>query len=216
MKKGDPVYLTVSDGPKLATLPNVTKLTAVEAKAALETEKLVYKEALHVFDESALAGTVMSWTVDGQTMQPGKQVNKNSVVEVLISDGPKPRQVPEIRSMNWEEAKAAVEAAGLKAVRQEDIFSDKWAAGIVARLDPGVEAELPRGGEVKIAISKGSDLVPVPNVYADTLEKAVELLKQAGLEQGTIDGPIDRRVIGIDPKEGTLVKRGTKINLHLG
>jgi eukaryotic-like serine/threonine-protein kinase len=215
LKKGDSILLTVSDGPRLAKLPNITKLTNGEAKKLLEGEKLVYKEA-RVFDEDAPIDTVMSWTVEGQTLAVDAAVAKGTVVEAVVSDGPKPRQVPEIRSMNWEQAKAAIEAAGLKAVRVEDIFSDKWGAGIVASIDPGVERELPRGGEVKIAISKGPDLVVVPNIYASSLTKAVEVLKEAGLEQGTIEGPIERPVISCDPPPGTKVKRGTPVNLRLG
>jgi beta-lactam-binding protein with PASTA domain len=69
---------------------------------------------------------------------------------------------------------------------------------------------------VKIAISKGPDVVIVPNIYASSLTKAVEVLKEAGLEQGTIEGPIDRPVISCDPPPGTKVKRGTKVNLRLG
>lgn len=216
LKKGDSIYLTVSDGPKLAKLPDITKLTSAEAKKLLESEKLVYKEAPRVFDENALIDTVMSWTVEGQTLAVDSAVAKGTVVEAVVSDGPKPRQVPEIRSLNWEQAKATIEAAGLKAVRLEDMFSDKWAAGIVANIDPEIESELPRGGEVKIKISKGPDLVVVPNIYASSLTKAVEVLKEAGLEQGTIDGPIDRPVISCDPPPGTKVKRGTKVNLRLG
>jgi eukaryotic-like serine/threonine-protein kinase len=216
LKKGDSIYLTVSDGPKLAKLPDITKLTSAEAKKLLESEKLVYKEAPKVFDENALIDTVMSWTVEGQTLAVDAAVAKGTVVEAVVSAGPKPRQVPEIRSMNWEQARAAIEAAGLKAVKLEDIFSEKWAAGIVASIDPGVESELPRGGEVKIAISKGPDVVIVPNIYASSLTKAVEVLKEAGLEQGTIEGPIDRPVISCDPPPGTKVKRGTKVNLRLG
>jgi eukaryotic-like serine/threonine-protein kinase len=215
LKKGDSIYLTLSDGPKLAKLPDITKLPFEDAKKLLETEKLVYKEASRVFDEDAPINTVMSWSVAGQTLPVGSEVAKGTVVEAVVSDGPKARQVPEIRSMNWEDAKAAVEAAGLKPVRQEDIFSDKWAAGIVAAIDPGVERELPRGGEVKIAISKGPDLVTVPRIYADSLTKAVEVLKEAGLEQGTIEGPIDRIVVDTNPKEGTKVKRGTPVDIKL-
>jgi eukaryotic-like serine/threonine-protein kinase len=104
----------------------------------------------------------------------------------------------------------------LKAVRQEDIFSDKWNAGIVARIEPGIETELPRDSEVKIWISKGADVVEVPNIYADSLEKAVELIKAAGLVQGTIDGPIDRVVTAQDPLPGTKVRRGTSVKIRLG
>jgi eukaryotic-like serine/threonine-protein kinase len=101
-------------------------------------------------------------------------------------------------------------------VRLEDIFNDKWAAGIVAHIEPGIETELPRGSEVKINISKGPDVVVVPNIYADSLEKAVEKLKEAGLEQGTIEGPIDRRVIASDPAPNVTVRRGTVVKIRLG
>jgi eukaryotic-like serine/threonine-protein kinase len=216
LRKGEPVVLTISDGPTFSKLPDITKLPTGEAKALLESQKLVFNVASKVFDEDKPADTVMSWSVEGKPMAVLSEVPKGTQIDAIVSQGPKPRQVPEIRSMTWEQAKAAIEAVQLKAVRQEDIFNDKWAVGIVAHIEPGIESELPRGSEVKINISKGPDVVVVPNIYADSLEKAVEKLKEAGLEQGTIDGPIDRRVIASDPAPNATVRRGTVVKIRLG
>ena len=137
----------------------------------------------------------MSWTVQGKVLAAETEVNKNTPVEVVVSQGPKPHQIPELRGLTWEQIRAALDGVQLKAVRQEDIYSDKWKLGVLAKVEPGIETVVPRGTEVKIWISKGPDVVTVPNVYADSAGKAAQKLTEAGLVQGTIDGPIDRRVI---------------------
>ncbi len=216
LKKGGTLTLWVSDGPTLSKLPELTTRSQADATKLLTDQKLAITVLGQEYDEVAAPDVVLQWTLNGQTIGAGTEVPKGTSIEVVTSKGPAPRKVPEIRSMNWEQAKAAVESVNLLPVRIDDLFSDKWPAGIVARIEPGVDTEVPRGTEVRIGISKGPDVVEVPQIYGNSLTKAVEILTAAGLVQGTIEGPITRIVIGCDPPPGTVVKRGTVVKLRLG
>jgi serine/threonine-protein kinase len=216
LKKGDTITITVSDGPKPSPLPDVTNLPKADAEAALAAQKLKLKEVSQANDEVVPVGSVISWTVNGLTLKPGSAVEKGTQVDVVVSSGPAPRVIPDIRGMTWENTKAAIEAAGFKVKRLEDIFSDKRDAGIVAYIDPEFGTTQPRDSEVRVAISKGPDVVVVPNIYGTSVPKAEELLKEAGLERSTLDGPLDRPVIEADPKPGTVVRRGSKVKVRTG
>jgi eukaryotic-like serine/threonine-protein kinase len=216
LKKGGVITVHVSDGPTLSKVPDLTARPKAEAEALLTGLKITLNETSRVADEAVAPDAIISWTVAGKAVTPGDQIPKGSTIDVVVSSGPAPRKVPEIRGMNWEQAKAAIEGVQLKAQRLDDIFTEKWAAGIVASIEPGVETELPRDSVVKIAISKGPDNVVVPNIYGSTIQKAEQLLTDAGLVRDTITGPIDRYVIASDPKPNTVVKRGTKVNIRLG
>jgi eukaryotic-like serine/threonine-protein kinase len=216
LKKGGVITVHVSDGPTLSKVPDLTSRPKSEAEALLTPLKLTLNETSRVADEGVAPDSIISWTVAGKAVTPGDQIPKGSVIDIVVSSGPAPRRVPEIRGMNWEQAKAAIEAVQLKAQRLDDIFNEKWAPGIVASIEPGVDAELPRDGVVQIAISKGPDNVVVPNIYGSTIQKAEQLLADAGLVRDSITGDLNRNVLSSDPKPGTVVKRGAKVSIRLG
>jgi hypothetical protein len=66
------------------------------------------------------------------------------------------------------------------------------------------------------ATATTNDVVVVPNIYGTSVTSAEELLIAAGLRLGTVDGPLDRPVIDADPKPGTVVRRGTIVNVRTG
>ena len=67
-----------------------------------------------------------------------------------------------------------------------------------------------------LAMTLVHHVVTVPNVYGQSLTDAVANLVAAGLTQGTITGPIDKKVIGLSPDQGAVVKRGTAVNIKMG
>jgi eukaryotic-like serine/threonine-protein kinase len=216
MKKGGVITVFVSDGATLSKVPELNARPKAEAEAALAALKLKLNEVGREPHEEIPADSIISWTIAGKTVSPGDAINKDTVIDVVVSAGPAPRYVPEIRGMSWEEAKAAIEAAGLTPQRLDDIFSTKWQPGIVASINPEIDTELPRGSVVKVAFSKGPDVVTVPLIYGASKEKADQLLAEAGLVRDAITGPLERPVISSDPKPGSVVARGTKVSYRLG
>lgn len=215
LKQGGEIILWVSTGPTLSALPDLVGKPKDDAIKRLDALQLLPNVLGETHDEVVPSGSVIAWNANGQNLQPGVEVPKGTTVNLLVSSGSAPRQVPEIRSMNFEDARAKVESVQLKAARQDDIFSDRWPVGIVARIEPGVGTELPRDSEVKISISKGQDLVEVPNIYGASQAKASELLAAVGLN-GVVEGPINRPVLAMDPPPGTKIRRGETVNIRLG
>jgi serine/threonine-protein kinase len=215
LERGDALVLYVSEGPFPAKLPGIVGKTQAAAKQLLTEADLVVGTATPQFDETAPAEAVLSWTVNGQAFTPGTEVPKGTVVDLVISAGPQPRKVPKLVGVPYDQAVAQLQQLGLVPVRVEDVFSDGVAPGGVAATDPGEAGEVAKGGEVKIAVSKGPDVVTVPNVIGMDLQTAVATLNQGGLAQGTINGPIEGKVIATNPGPTAVVKRGTAVEIAM-
>jgi serine/threonine-protein kinase len=128
--------------------------------------------------------------------------------------------VPALAGASATDAQAAVESLGLVYARLPDEFSPTVPVGAVTRQDPAANAQLPRGGTVSVAISKGPDVVAVPDVGNQGLQAAQDALSKAGLAVGTVSGNpagvvTAATVGGAAVTPGQLLGRGTPVDLTL-
>ena len=80
---------------------------------------------------------------------------------------------------------------------------------------PASGAEVPRDSEVAVQVSKGPDVVKVPNVKGLTLQQAIAKLEAEGLTVGDVFGPAKGQPFTTSPDAGAQVKRGTKVDIYL-
>jgi serine/threonine-protein kinase len=139
---------------------------------------------------------------------------KGSTVDLVVSSGPAPRQIPDVHNLTPEEAQAKLEALGLKTTTRED-FSDTIDKGKVVGTSPPAGQSVKRGDTVTIIVSKGPDLVTVPDVsrYA-TLDQADAALEAAGLHLGDVSGK-GTHPASSDPPAGARIKRGSYVDVFL-
>jgi serine/threonine-protein kinase len=159
------------------------------------------------YDETAPAGYVMGWA------HKGEQVPKHTAIDLNVSAGPKPRPVPSLTGKTFDQAAAALQQIGLTAVRA-DAFSDTVPKDQVVSTSPGAGASVARGGKVTVTISKGPDLVAVPDVSSKSVQDAGTIMQQAGLSIGNVFGPPNKKVFVSDPPAGTQVHRGSSVNVY--
>jgi beta-lactam-binding protein with PASTA domain/tRNA A-37 threonylcarbamoyl transferase component Bud32 len=213
LERGDPIVLYVSEGPFPSKLPDLVGKDQAAATTMLTDAGLTLGTVGNQFDETAPAGTVLAWTVGGQSFTPGTEVTKGTTVDLVVSGGPQPRVLPALIGQSLEQATAQLQQLGLVLTRAPDVFSDATAVGLIAELAPPAGTELPRGSSVTVAVSKGPDVVTVPNVVGLDLTTAVANLTQAGLTQGTISGPIEGKVLATNPGPTAVVKRGSAVEI---
>ncbi len=219
MRKGDTLTLWVSSGPALRPLPALTGLAQADAEAALTKLGLVPELVGDgAFSEDVETGKVITWGVKDQaSLQAGTEVVKGTVVLVTVSKGPAPRARPTLKDMTFEQAVAALATVQLQAERQPDEYSDTVPAGIVIKADPAVGAAVPRDSVVKVTVSLGPQLFPVPNVVGMTFEDAKAAIAATGvLVPGSVSGPATGNVVATAPGAGEQVRKGTAIDLTLG
>jgi beta-lactam-binding protein with PASTA domain len=135
-----------------------------------------------------------------------------------VSTGPAPRTVPPLVGLTVDEARAAVEPLGLGVAPVGDAFSDTVEAGRVLEQSPLPESLVARGTTIELVVSKGPDLVPLPDVAGQVYSDAAQVLTDAGLVPrlllGASDGTvISVRVDGEPVAAGTPLRRGTQVDL---
>jgi beta-lactam-binding protein with PASTA domain len=215
-------------------VPNVVGKTEADAKAAIEGAHLVYggatigpKRAHKLSDVGkAYAAVVGGGEADGEFVEPG------TTVSVLLW-APITVKMPKVVGMTEEEARAAIEGAGLvyggaTEVLQKDVKPSQVGRVITATYPSSavvVDGELKPGTVVTVQIA-GPPGVEVPNVIGKTEEEARKAIEGAGLVYGgaTVGTDIParpsdaRRVRSIVVEGGNpdgYVKPGTTVSVVL-
>lgn len=135
----------------------------------------------------------------------------------MVSAGPRPRTVPGgLYNQSREEATQILEAEGLT-VEYNEQFNDEVEEGNVVSQAPGPGTTLARGDVVTLEISRGPNLVAVPDVSgADSTAEANALIRAAGLVPGNVSGSSEGSPSRTSPSAGTEVRPGTSIDIVLG
>ena len=203
--------LVVSNGPEPVPVPNLFNYTESEARTILEQADLSVGTITPVFDENVAEGRVVTWTGPSAGDRPDK-LPKGSDVELKVSKGPEPRTIPQLKGAPEADAKAELEKAGLVVDVQQE-FSDEVDTGMVTRTDPAADQQVPKGSTVTLYVSKGKDLVIVPDVVGMTYSEAYDTILAAGLK--FVQKGQGNRVVKTSPGPGTKVKRNSGVAVYL-
>ncbi|MDR0945368.1 MAG: Stk1 family PASTA domain-containing Ser/Thr kinase [Bifidobacteriaceae bacterium] len=149
----------------------MTQQAAVAALKAAGLNSQVTQQA----DTTVPKGQVISFTP-----KSGERVPLGSTVTVAVSSGPGQVQVPDIRNMTQDEARATLKEAGLVDGNAENTTSATVASGNVVKTDPKIGTEVDAGTTVTIYLSNGETVVP--NVVGMTEAAAKAALQKAGLQ----------------------------------
>lgn len=212
LDEGDAVSVVVSLGPPPVAVPtDLVGLAQPEAAARLEAVGLAVGDVERRFDEDVPADAVIALG-DGV---PG-ELPQGADVPLVVSDGPAPREIPAgLAGIPGEDAVAAVTALGLVPVESRQ-FSDTVPEGQSMGTDPQPGEVVPRDSEVFVIISKGPELVAVPDVRNQPVADAAAALEAQGFVVSGLSGSPTGTVTGMDPAPGTAVRPGTAIALAAG
>ena len=220
LAEGEPFLMVVSEGPTLRELPDSDGAALADAENRLRERGLI-SEVVQVFDETVPFGTVIAWSVPGDpTLGAGSLVPPETIVELVVSQGPAPRTVPTLGDVALSDARIAVESEGLVLVEEAEAFSDDIAAGRVISQTPEPGTQVERGDTVTIVVSKGPDVVEFPDLSAvANYVEAAAVLSDAGFEPsltfGDAEGELlDVTIDGEPAQPGTLYRRGTRVEIE--
>ena len=207
VRKFQPIALFVSKGAQLFALPGLTGGTLDQAKTALNAAQMTLGNVTEAFDEKIPAGSVIS-----QDPAPGKEVRHGTPVSLVVSKGPQPIPVPDVRGLPQDAAVKAIQDAGLKAVVAPETVNDKSVPkGAVVAQSPG-NGTLVRGETVTLTVSKGPKLVRVPSFIGKQAKDAQKDLEKLGFDVkinailGGFFGTVrDQNPVDTEIPEGTVV-----------
>ena len=202
---GGTINAVISKGKDRVTLPEKLKgMTLDEAKAALAELDLVLGEQTHKYDEKVKKDLV----IGAVSIEPDQQLKRGTVVDLYISDGKKPIDITDYTGKKASDAQAALEKAGFK-VDVTQKFSDDVDKGIVMSQDPksGIGH---KGDTINLTVSKGPDVVEVPNVVDMRRNEAQKLLESKGFKV-QVFGNGNFVVRSQSPGAGNKPKRGATV-----
>jgi serine/threonine-protein kinase len=209
IKDGTKIRLVVSRGPPPVPVTQVDGQNAADAQAALERDGFVVT-VRQDYDDVVPVGVVI-----GTNPPKGSSAPRESEIVLIVSKGPTPVQITDVSGKTYDDAAAALAALGFKASRA-DVFDDKVDVGKVVGTDPPAGQSAPKGSTITINVSKGPEMVTVPNgLVGKTVEQASQLLQAQGLIPDVENYAPGKTVRAVSPKEGTQVKKGSKVSLIL-
>jgi serine/threonine-protein kinase len=203
---GGTITVILSNGPDRATVPVVKGLSEEDAKTALSDVglKFTLKPA---FDDS-----VPQQFAIGTNPPAGKALARGATVELLISNGSRPRELPDLRGKTKEEAERIVRGLGLQFAFEEQEVDDDRFQGRVVEQDPG-PGNVSGGTTVRMKIGAGQAQVEVPDLRGKTFKEAERELEEVGLKIRKLGR--GSQVFIQFPGAGSLVDRDTEITVGL-
>ena len=203
---GSEIELVVSRGPPPVAVPDVAGKSVEDATAALQGAGFLVQQETP-YDETVPAGQVIGTDPAAPSVAP-----RDSTVKLLVSNGPAPVTVPDVAKQSYDQAAAALTAAGFTVTRV-DVFDATVPKDQVVGTNPAGGTAAVRGSQVTVNVSKGPELVAVPNLVGKSLEAATAQLQGLGFVVDTQSYLPGRVVRATDPAAGTAVAKGTKVTL---
>lgn len=208
---GAEIFIEISLGPEIRTVPELVGLPVDEARTAIEGSRLAVGEVAERNDEQVNAGVVMESSVDGDGVEPGAEFLTDTPVDLVISAGPSPRSVPPLEGLTVGQATAALEDENLLIATTES-HSQTVAEGRIISSRPGAGAQVDRGSTISVTVSLGLPFVEVPGVVGLPVPDAIDVLKADGFEV-EINGTVGSEVLATRPVGGESVRQGTTIEI---
>ncbi len=205
VRKGSAVTLVLSRGPDRRTLPNLVGMSTEQATAALAGVGLRVGPVTSQFSPRE-PGTVLS-----SDPPAAQQLPPDTQVALVVSKGVEMLGVPGVQGKPRGVAEKAVSEAGFKAAVTE-VFSETVPKGVVVEQSPG-SGKAARGATVTLRVSKGPELVTIPNLVDRPRKEAEDALTALGLVPEVFGFGRAERVRTSDPPAGTQVRKGAKVAL---
>jgi serine/threonine-protein kinase len=205
--EGGTITLTTSLGPDRREVPEVVGRTREQAVAALEGVGLASGAATEAFSDLPVGAVVATDPEQGAPLPPGTEVT------LVLSKGVEMLGVPDVRGAQRADAERAITQAGFTPAVTE-VFSEDVGKGLVAGQAP-FEGRAARSSEVALEVSKGPELITVPEVAGLDREQGERRLEAAGLAVRVVAIPGPGRVRSTDPGAGAQVRKGSRVTMYV-
>lgn len=152
VKKKSTVKVTVSEGPTMVEVPDLSKSSLISAEVELSNAGLAVGERERVYHSTISSGQVIH-----QKPEAGKEVMQGTKVNLLISRGPEPIWVimPDLSGKPLSQVRSILVSNKLVIGFVQPEMNYSYDKDIVIRQDPGAESEILQGSTVNLVVSSG-------------------------------------------------------------
>lgn len=176
IRDNDSVTLTVSDGPETVRVPDLQGSALDSARETLKDGGLAAGMITREFSADVSRGSVIRTDPEAGTRR-----HTGSAIALVVSKG-SPVEIADVTGTSVEDATAELEEAGLKVRVAPQRVTSEFDKGQVARQSPDAGGEAATGDTVTLTVSKGPEMVPVPDVVGDSVDDATKALEDAGFK----------------------------------
>jgi serine/threonine-protein kinase len=209
--EGSTVTITVSAGPGEEVVPRVIGMPQDEA------EQLVREAGFEPEVERVFSDDVRSGRVVDTSPPAGSTIERGSTVTLQVSRGPEQVEVPDVTGESEENARSALEGAGLRVgeVTEEESGEEP---GTVVEQSPAAGERVDRNSPVDLTVAAP---VAVPDVVDLTEDEAQTELEDAGFEvrvqdQEVTDPEQDGVVLDQRPAADEERRQGSRVTIVVG
>ncbi|MFJ8633529.1 Stk1 family PASTA domain-containing Ser/Thr kinase [Streptomyces sp. NPDC093568] len=174
IRHNDSVALVISAGPETVKVPDLQGYPLAKARSELKESGLQPGMVTREFNDDVSRGSVIS-----SEPGDGTKVRSGSAVALTVSKG-RPVDVPDVTGEDPADARAELEEAGLKVKIAAARVNSEFDAGQVAQQSPAEGRQAAEGDTVTLTLSKGPEMIEVPDVVGDNVDDARAELEAAG------------------------------------
>jgi beta-lactam-binding protein with PASTA domain len=213
IEKGSRIQAALSQGPERYSMPVVVGLSQSAAEEALQKAKLAVGKVTNGFSEHVAPGVVLSASEKARA-----HLKKDTAVDLVVSNGPKPLVITNYQGTPYDAAVAALSTAGFRVVQRSG-YSNKVAKDLVLNQNPRTGHGAP-GDTITLTRSLGQNLVTVPNVQRMAAPAARKVMREAGfkakVEQvAAVNRPGVGYVVYTNPSARAEAPKGSTITLYV-
>ena len=211
VRRGGTVTLHLSKGPERLAVPNVLKKSRAQATDAITAAGLKVGQVKEAFSFDVAKGAVIS-----TDPKAGTTLKRDTAVGLVVSKGPEQTKVPQVVGRNRADAEQLLTTAGLTP-KVTEVFHDEKPVGEVIAQSVEAGKQVAKRTTVEITVSKGPELVEVPNVEGRRQTDARRILENAGFvaEFRNFPGRQGRTVIDQDPNPGEMARPGSTVICYM-
>ncbi|RZB20990.1 Stk1 family PASTA domain-containing Ser/Thr kinase [Streptomyces sp. F001] len=213
IRHNDSVALTISDGPQTVKVPDLAGYRLDKARDLLKDSGLEPGMVTREFSDDVTKGFVI-----GSDPQTGTQTRAGTAIALTVSKG-SPVDVPDVTGRDLDDARSELQEAGLKVRIASQRVNSEYDAGQVARQSPQADSQAAEGDTVTLTLSKGPEMVEVPDVVGDSVDEARQQLEDAGFqvdEDRGLLGLFGDEVKGQSVEGGDTAPKGSTITIEIG
>ena len=216
VEKQSEIRLIVSLGPNPVAVPAIAGQSLDQVQTALDAVNLILGTTSEEFNDFVEAGSVLRLVDESnQPLAAGSQVLAGSTLNAVVSAG----ALPDVAGLPVDEAREILQRAGVTGVVGGDgAFSDTVPEGYVVEVTLPAGATPRPGDTLTLIVSRGPELVMIPDLVGETIADAKDILEGLGFEVEVRsefpESDWDRsfaRVTSLSPSSGQEVAEGTLV-----
>jgi beta-lactam-binding protein with PASTA domain/tRNA A-37 threonylcarbamoyl transferase component Bud32 len=201
------VTIVLSKGPDRRAVPELGGMDQATAEETLNAVGLRLGAVTRDFSEAPVGTVIRTDPFTGTELRP------NASVAIVLSKGVEMLPVPGVVGRTAAAAAAALEEAGFTSSSTE-VFSETAEKGTVVAQDPAA-GTAPRGSTVALQVSKGPQLITVPDLSGKPRDEAEAALRALGLSPRVVAIPGPGTVRSTRPGAGSQVRKGSEVTLFV-